>query len=39
MPAYKYEFDPVKKLAVENQIPESILDLPQIIAEKQAKKV
>lgn len=39
MPAYKYEFDPVKRLEEDKVIPKSLLDLPQVIAEKQAKKL
>lgn len=39
MPVYKYEFDPVKKLEENRFIPKSLIDLPQVIAEKQAKKL
>lgn len=36
---FKQPFDPVKNLEVDEGIPKSLIDLPQIIAEKQAKKI
>jgi len=39
MPAFRYEFYPVKKLAKSTLIPRSLFDFPQIIAEKQARKI
>jgi hypothetical protein len=36
---YKQEFDPVKALEGKTKIPKALLDLPQIIAEQQARKV
>lgn len=36
---YKQEFDPVKSLEDKTKIPKSLIDLPQIIAEKQSRKL
>jgi len=39
MPCYKQELDPVKSLEGKTRIPRSLIDLPQIIAEKQSRKL
>jgi len=39
MPFFKNEIDPVKSLEGKTRIPKSLIDIPQIIAEKQSRKL